>query len=161
MMSVIVILEVANLFFAGLLSGAEYVVRYGVRVPLNVLDVQPQLQFRQALIRTLRLAVPAVYVPTILSALAVTIMNGTSTGLVFRCVGLLAMLIWSITTFLGTVPLNQDLLTWLPEAPPENWRAVIAKWERLDMVRFWAALIAFASFITAVAVRLITIPNHS
>ena len=48
MMSVIVILEVANLFFAGLLSGAEYVVRYGVRVPLNVLDVQPQLQFRQA-----------------------------------------------------------------------------------------------------------------
>lgn len=154
MMSVIVILEFANLFFAGLLSGAEYVVRYGVRKPLNVLDVHPQIQLRQALIRTLRLAVPAVYVPAMLSTLAVTIMNGTSTGVAFRCAGLLAMLVWSITTFFGTVPLNQDLLTWLPEAPPENWRAIIAKWDRLDMVRFWAAIIAFASFIVAVALRL-------
>jgi hypothetical protein len=68
--------------------------------------------------------------------------------------GLLAVLVWSVTTFLGTVPINKAMLTWWPDDPPKDWRAVVSRWERLDTVRFWAAVTAFAFFLTAVALRL-------
>jgi hypothetical protein len=54
-----------------------------------------------------------------------------------------------LTTFLGTVPINAATLTWRSDAPPDNWRAMVGKWERLDTVRFWAAVVAFALFLTA------------
>jgi hypothetical protein len=149
-----VILEFVGLFCAGLLAGAEYIVRFGVRETITVLDEQPQIQLRQALIRRLRVLVPAVYVPTAVSAVAVTVLDGTGGSFGFRCLGLLAILVWSLTTFLGTVPINAATLTWRPDAPPDNWRAIVRKWERLDTIRFWAAVSAFAFFLTAVALRL-------
>ena len=97
--------------------------------------------------------VPAVYGATLLSAVAVTARLGTGDGFAFRCLGLLAVLAWTLTTFLGTVPINKATLAWRPEAPPKDWRAVVSRWERLDAVRFWAAGLAFAFFLAAVALR--------
>ena len=76
-----------------------------------------------------------------------------------RCMGLLAVLVWTVTTFLGTVPINKATLPWRPDAPPKDWRAVVRRWERLDKVRFWAAVMAFAFFLAAVALRLV--PNQA
>jgi hypothetical protein len=73
--------------------------------------------------------------------------------------GLLAVLVWTVTTFLGTVPINKATLPWRPDAPPKDWRAVVRRWERLDKVRFWAAVMAFAFFLAAVALRLV--PNQA
>jgi hypothetical protein len=150
-MNAVVILEFIELFCAGLLAGAEFIVCFGVRSTITVLDEQPQVQLRQALIRRLRVLVPALNVPTLLSAVAVTILAGIGEGFGFRCMGLLAVLVWTVTTFLGTVPINKAALTWRPDAPPKDWRAVVSRWERLDKVRFWAAVLAFAFFLTAVA----------
>ena len=152
-MNVDAILEFVELFCAGLLAGAEFIVCFGARSTITVLDEQPQVQLRQALIRRLRLLVPAVYVPALLSAVAVTVLADTGDGFGFRCLGLLAVLAWTVTTFLGTVPINKATLTWRPDAPPKEWRAVVSRWERLDKVRFWAAVIAFAFFLTAGALR--------
>ncbi len=150
-----VLLEFVNLFCAGLLAGAEFLVCFGVRGTITVLDEQPQIQLRQALIRRLRVAVPALYVPTALSAIGVAIVDATGEGFGWRCAGLLAVLVWTLTTFLGTVPLNTDMLTWRPDAPPKDWRSIVSKWERLDIIRFWAAVMTFAFFLTAVALKII------
>src|SRR5207253_9822641 len=150
-MNEIVILEFVNVFCAGLLAGAELIVCFGVRGTITVLDQQPHIQLRQALIRRLRVVVPAVYGPTALSAIAVTVVHGTGDGFGVRCAGLLAVLIWTLTTFLGTVPINSAVLTWRPDAPPHDWKAIVSKWERLDIIRFWAAVMTFAFFLTAVA----------
>jgi hypothetical protein len=88
----------------------------------------------------------------------VAVLEGTARGFVFRCTGLLAVLIWTLATFNGTVPINAAVLTWRPDAPPENWKAVIKRWERLDTVRTWAALAAFVCFLTAVALQLPATP---
>jgi len=152
-MNVDAVLEFVVLFFAGLLTGAEFIVCFGVRSTITVLDEQPQIQLRQALIRRLRMLVPAVYVPTLLSAVAMTVLAGTKDSFWWRCVGLLALLVWTLTTFVGTVPINKATLTWRPDAPPEDWRGIVRRWERLDKVRLWAALAAFAFFLTA-ALRL-------
>jgi hypothetical protein len=153
-MNVDAILEFVTLFCAGFLAGAEFMVCFGVRPIITVLDEQPQIQLHQALIRRLRVLVPAVYGATLLAAVAVTALAGTGGGLAFRCLGLLAVLVWTRTTFLGTVPINQATLTWRPEAPPKDWQAVVRRWERLDTVRFWAAVLVFGLFLTAAALRL-------
>jgi uncharacterized membrane protein len=146
-----IVLEFVNLFCTGLLAGIEFIVCFGVRAPLRVLDDQPHIQLRQALIKRLRVLVPAVFVLTVLSAIAAAVLEGAAPGFVFRCAGLLAMLVWTVATFNGTVPINEAVLTWRPDAPPENWKAIIQRWERLDAVRTWAALAAFVCFLTAVA----------
>ena len=153
-MNTVTVLEFINIFFAGLLAGAEYTVRYGVRIPITVLETESQIVLRQALIRALRVAVPALFVPTILSAFAVTLIHGMSSGAVFRIIGLISILVWTLTTFLGTVPLNQDLLTWKAASPPEHWQRVIEKWDRLDLVRFVTATLTFVLFLGALAQRM-------
>ena len=55
---------------------------------------------------------------------------------------------------LGTAPINATVLTWQPNAPPHNWRSSVNRWERFDRARTWAALAAFAFFLTATAFRL-------
>ncbi len=141
------VFEFVNLFCAGILAGIEFVVRYGIRGAIPVLDEQPQIRLRQALIRRLRVAVPIVYASTALSAVAVTILDGTG----FRYAGLVAVLGWTLVTFIGTVPINKATLTWQPAAPPADWRALVRRWERLDTARWWAAALVFASFLTAAA----------
>jgi uncharacterized membrane protein len=153
-----IILEFINLFCTGIFAGIEFIVCFGVRASLNVLDEQAHIQIRQALIRRLRVLVPAVFVLTAISGVAVEVVEGTAPGFVFRWAGVLAVLTWTFATFNGTVPINEALLTWRPDAPPENWKAIIKRWERLDMVRTWAALTAFACFLTAVALQVPGIP---
>ena len=68
--------------------------------------------------------------------------------------GVLALLIWFLVTLFGTVPINTAALEWQPDEPPRDWRALVDRWERLNTIRAWAAILAFGFFLTAVAVRL-------
>jgi len=77
------VLDFVNLFFAGILAGALFVIDYGVgRAVAAVLDEQSHIQMRQALIRSLRVLVPAIFVPTILSGVAITVLDGFDPGFV-------------------------------------------------------------------------------
>jgi uncharacterized membrane protein len=71
----------------------------------------------------------------------------------FRFAAVLALLVWIVVTLRGTVPINEATLEWEPASPPGSWRAMVSLWERLDSVRAWAALAAFALFVTAMAVQ--------
>jgi hypothetical protein len=137
------ILVTGALFFAGLLAGAEVVVRFGVRGPLAALPDEAHIRMRQGLIRTLRVLVPALFVPTLVLSVAALIAGPTIAG----GVAVAALLGWAATTFLGTVPINSAAIDWLPAAPPAHWREVIARWERLDSVRCAAAVIAFIALL--------------
>jgi uncharacterized membrane protein len=149
------IFEFVNLFFAGMLAGAEFAVRFGVRAAIGALDPEPSIRLRQALIRTLRVVVPAVYVPTVLTGIAVTIGNAGGTGFAVQCAAMAALLGWTLATFTGTVPINVAILDeWQADAPPADWKMTIRRWERLDTVRTLAAVAAFALFLAAVAVQL-------
>jgi hypothetical protein len=141
-----------NLFFAGILAGTEFVVRYGVRAPLSSLEERPQIELRQALIYQMRVRVAAVFLLTAISALVVIVVDGAGAGLAWRGAGIAAIAAWAAATFLGTVPINSAVLAWQPGAPPEHWRTLLKRWERLDTLRTWAAAIAFASFLAAMAV---------
>ncbi|MDB4865947.1 MAG: hypothetical protein JWR03_280 [Cohnella sp.] len=149
-----IIIEFVSLFLTGILAGEEFVVRYGVHVSLANLDEQSQIRVRQALILRLRVLVPAMFLPTAVSGVAVLILNGSGPGFGFRCAGVLALLIFILTTIIGTVPINKGALAWRPDAPPSNWKQLVIRWERLDVVRSSVAILAFAFFLTAAALQL-------
>ena len=143
-----------NVLSAGVLAGEEFVIRYGVRAPVASLEERPHLLLRQALIRSLRILVPAVFGLTILSGIAVTILGGLGLGLELRCAGLLALLAFISITLGGTVPINQAILTWDVAAPPQDWQTLVKRWDRLDTARTWAAISAFCLFLAAVVAQI-------
>ncbi len=148
------VLDFVNIFFAGMLAGIEFVIHYGLRGPSEILDEHSQLQLRQALVMRLRVLVPAFFVPTAVSGIALTVLDGAAPGLWFRCAAVLAMLIWILIRVIGTVPINSATLTWQPDAPPKDWKALVNHAERFHIVGVWAMVLAFAFFLTAVALKL-------
>jgi hypothetical protein len=96
------IVEFLNLFFAGVLAGEELVICYGVRAVVAVMDQHRQIELRHALIRRLRTLVPAIFVLTALSAAAAMSLDGTGAGFRLRCLADLGLLIWVVTTLLGS-----------------------------------------------------------
>ena len=111
-MTLATVLDFVNVFFAGILAGALFVIDYGVgRAVAAVLDEQSQIQVRQALIRSLRVLVPAIFILTILSGIAITVLYGYDPGFVFRLAGLLVVLTSFLLALLGTAPINAAALT--------------------------------------------------
>jgi uncharacterized membrane protein len=145
-----VVVEGIALFLAGLLAGEEFVVRYGIRGPLAALDDQAHIRFRQGIIRTLRVLVPATALPALVLGVGVAVMDRGP----FAVAGAALLLGWLLVTAFGTVPINSGALEWDPDAPPAGWKALIDRWERLNTVRTGLAGLAFACFVTAAAVRL-------
>jgi hypothetical protein len=144
------IIDFLNLFFAGVLAGEELVICYGVRAVVAVLDQQPQIPLRHALIRKLRALVPAIFVLTALSGIAAMSLDRTRARFNLRCMAALGLLVWIMATLFGTVPINENTRTWRPDAPPNNWRVLVGRWERFDMARCWAAVLSFAFLVAAV-----------
>jgi uncharacterized membrane protein len=150
-----IVLDFLSLFCVGILAGALLVIDYGVgRAIVTVADDQLQIQMRQALIRTLRILVPSIFILTILLGLAAAIVGGADTGSIFRWAGAALVVICFVLTLIGTAPINKAIGSWQASAPPKNWRALISRWQRLDIVRTWMGVIAFALLLTATALQL-------
>ncbi len=144
-------LHLANVFCVGILAGMEILIHYGLRAPSAVLDDRSQLQLRQALVLRLRILVPAFFVPTALSGIAIAALEGAGPGLGLRCVGLLVLAVWIFIRIVGTVPINSATLNWTLDAPPKDWKARVARAERFHDVGVWAVILAFACSIAGPA----------
>jgi uncharacterized membrane protein len=147
------VVGMVSLYLAGILAGEEFVIRFGVRGPVASLDEELSIRLRQALIYSLRVMVPVIFFSTLLSAVAVTVLDGFGPALAFRCAALVALLVWLVATLAGTAPINSAVLEWEPNAPPSKWRAMESRWERLDTMRTFAALAAFALMLAGLAMR--------
>jgi hypothetical protein len=148
------VLDFVNLFFAGMLAGIEFVIHYGLRPTTEILDEKSRLQLRQAQVLRLRVLVPAFFVPTAVLGITLTVLNSAVPGFGFRCAGVVAILIWILIRIIGTVPINSATLTWKLSAPPKNWKALVNHAERFHIVGVWTAVLAFAFFLTALALKL-------
>lgn len=151
----LLIVEFTNLFFTGLLAGLEVAIHYGFHPPTVALEERPQIVLRQGVARRLRWIAPAFFLPTLVSGILVTVLNGGATGLPLRLAGLAAAAVWILVRVVGTVPINAATIEWNPDSPPADWRARIAKAERFHIAGTWAAILAFAFFTAATALRLV------
>ena len=147
------IVDTVAVLFAGVLAGEEFIVRYGVQPALTSLDDLPHLRARQALVRRLRVVVPALMVPTVLLAIAALIVGGTGSGFGFRVAGLAALVAFVLFSFLGTVPINIAVNDWDAEHPPADWKRVVARWQLIDVFRSSAALLGFALLLVGLVLQ--------
>jgi hypothetical protein len=148
------VLQIVGLFLSGILAGEEFIVRYGIQPALSKLDDRPHLQARQALVRSLRVVVPIIMIPTVLVGIAVLAASGPGPGFGLRWATVAALVAFVLFSFLGTVPINIQVNDWKVDSPPGNWKAVVHRWEQIDVFRSTAAVLAFAFAITAFAVQL-------
>ena len=153
-MNATIVIELVALFLSGLLAGEEFVVRYGVQPALSALPDLPHVLARQSLVRRLRILVPALMVPTVLVSVAALVAGGTGAGAGFRWAALVALVAFLGFSFLGTVPINIRVNDWTPDAPPADWKDVVRRWERIDVFRSSAAVLAFALALVAFALDL-------
>jgi uncharacterized membrane protein len=153
-MHLVTILDVVSVFFAGMMAGSEFVIHYGVRGPAEMLDDHAQLQLRQALVMRLRVLVPTLFLPTAVLGIALTVINAGTPGFWLRSAAVVALLIWIVIRIIGTVPINSATAAWQLSAPPKNWKELVRRAERFHIVGVWTAVLAFACFLTAVALTL-------
>jgi len=147
-------LQFSGLFLAGILAGEELIVRYGVQPALSSMADTPHLHARQALVRRLRVVVPIIMIPTVLVEVAVLVLVDSGPGLALRWATVIALAAFLLISFLGTVPINIQVNDWQVDAPPADWKAVVHRWEQIDVFRSSAALLAFAFALISVALRL-------
>ncbi len=148
-------LQAIGLFLAGILAGEEFIVRYGVHPALSSMEDRPHLQARLALVRRMRVVVPAIMVPTVLVAIAVLIVGGTGAGFGLRIAGVVALVAFVLFSFLGTVPINIQVIDWDIDNPPADWKETVRRWQRIDVFRSSAAIVAFGCFLGALAVQVV------
>jgi hypothetical protein len=144
-----VILESLSLFVSGLLAGTFVQGGLGLRPATAHLPAGTHILMRQALIRNLR----RVMLPLMLAAVGLAGLTAVGSGrsgdrvlrwLAFLCAGLPLMI-----TRYGSVPLNEQMLTWSPETPPSNLTGVVRRWEAFDTLRAIAAVTAFVCHVGA------------
>ncbi|MBF4581787.1 DUF1772 domain-containing protein [Curtobacterium sp. VKM Ac-2865] len=146
-------LLVVQVVLAGLLAGEEFVVRWGVQPAIASLPDTAHLATRVALVKRLKVVVPILMLPTVAASIAVLVAAGTADGFAIRVAGAVALLTFLLASFLGTVPINIRVDGWDPEHPPADWRTVVTRWERIDVLRSTAAGIAFVLFAVALVVQ--------
>ncbi len=143
------IVEVLSVLLAGVLAGEELLVRWGVQPALTSLEDHAHLLARQALVRRLRIVVPALMAPTTVLVVAALVLGGFGPGCVLRAVGTGCLVVFLLASFLGTVPINIRVDGWDAERPPADWKAVVRRWQRIDVLRSSAALAAFVFVLLA------------
>jgi hypothetical protein len=117
-MNPVTVLHFTNLFFTGILAGIEFAIHYGVRAPAEVLSDRAQFQLRQALVLRLRVLVPAFFVPTALSGIAVRFLMGRLPASGFATLG---CLLFSYGSLSGS---SEPSLSTVPRSPgrPKRYR---------------------------------------
>lgn len=143
-------LLVVQLVLVGLLAGEEFVVRWGVQPALTALPDDAHVRARIALVRSLKVVVPILMAPTVLASVVVLVVAGADAGLGWRIAGTVALGVFVAASFLGTVPINIGVNDWDSAAPPPDWKRVVTRWERIDVLRSTAAVAAFVLFVVAV-----------
>lgn len=137
------VLLVVQLVLVGLLAGEEFIVRWGVQPAMAALPDDAHVRARIAMVRSLRVVVPALMVPAVLASVAVLVLGGTDDGAGWRIAATAALVVFVLASFLGTVPINIGVADWDPADPPADWQRTVSRWERIDVLRSSAALVAF------------------
>ena len=148
-MPVVDVLQALALFLSGLLAGEELIVRYGVQPALSSLEDRAHILARVALVKRLKVVVPILMVPTVIASVAALIAGWSAPGGTLRIAGVVFLVAFLLFSFLGTVPINIKVNDWQVESPPADWKAVVRRWEVIDVFRSAAAILAFACFAVA------------
>jgi len=147
MSSLNMISKFISLLSSGLLAGAFFYAFINVVPTFKDVSQNVHLIFRTALMRHNGITMPVLMVLSIFTSLlfALTVNQGEKNIRVIAFLSGFFALASFLTTRFGNVPINQIIKTWIPEAPPKEWKLMIRRWDFFHYIR---TITAFASFVS-------------
>jgi len=132
------------LLATGILAGTFFYATSNVlptfwEVPTNV-----HLAFRVALMRHNALNMQLLMAAAIVASLwfGITVRQ-QKVPFVFATIAILLTIATLMITRFGNVPINMEVKTWLPTAPPANWLAIMKTWDSYHSARTATAIASF------------------
>ena len=126
-----------NLMLASVLVGNEFGGWAGVHPALKTLPLSTQVAAEQAVTQRYGRLMPGVMLSAILSCIPVLSLQRDRQSVEFRCTlaGMLCFVAMLGVTFVGNMPINQRTLQASPDAPPEDWPELRARWDGWHTLR--------------------------
>jgi hypothetical protein len=147
------VLEIAAIVVAGTMAGSELAVAVFFHPRISHLDDRSHVRAAQTLALALGAVMPFWYALTfLLSVAAIFIAHTAWTAPWWLAVGAATLFgVMIVYSILLPVPINNQIARWQPDAPPDNWRELRRRWDRLHAIRVGFLVIALillaASFI--------------
>ncbi len=132
------IVRLINLLLAALLAGNEFGTWAAVHRALWSMPTPDHIRAEQALTRRFASIIPFWMVSVLVSCLPALALarRGGAPAFRFTLAGTLCFVAMLVSTVRGNVPINNRTLELSPEAtPPEEWRDLRERWDRLHAVR--------------------------
>jgi len=163
-MSLIAIVRTVAVFSSGLFAGILLGDRMGATFARPSLSPSSFLQFQRIQHVHFARMMPPLTLVAVASGLGWLIMlrsqwNGSQFWLVAVAMGM--MVLAATLTLRVNIPINNQLMTWSVEAPPENMREIWNRWERVHTIRTILWIGAFAFEATALCVLASVTTNNS
>ena len=140
------LLKIASLLLTGLIAGTFFYGTFTVIPTFYEVPSDIHLQFRTALMKHNALIVMWLVVLAIIAIAWYTWqMRKTRRVFAFCLLALLFTVASLVLTRLGSVPINMQIKTWSPHAPPANWLDILETWDFYNLIR---TILSIASFIS-------------
>ena len=148
------ILVLVALVLTAMLLGVHLFGVLAMNPAMAALDVDVYIRTKQSF----DVIVPRFARPLMLGALIATAASllfailWLDVGAAIACgVGLVALTVALLAILRGDLPINQTMAGWSPDAPPDGWRQVRARWELFFAVRTVANAVALLALCMATA----------
>ncbi|CAN5895083.1 DUF1772 domain-containing protein [soil metagenome] len=142
----ILIVRFSLIFLAGMVAGAVYCVWLFEYLFMGNAHLYTEL--KQIQIQTLSTPLPTLGAAAILVAL-IKLYLSRRKRLVFwfTLAGAVLLVAAALLTAWGHFPLNDQIMTWSPEAPPAEWEQVRDRWRQTHLARTVVTALGFACFL--------------
>lgn len=141
--------KIIALLSTGLLAGAFFYASLNVVPTFSEVKPAVHLSFRTALMQHNGISMPIIMLlATITPSLyAFTVNKHEKIIRTFAFMATVLALASFLTTFFGNVPINGIIKTWVPDAPPDNWQALLKRWNFFHSIRTMTAIGSFVCMI--------------
>jgi uncharacterized membrane protein len=150
------IIQAVQVVFVGLIAGAFLGDRMGATFARPELPVSSFVLYQQIVHRNFVVMMPILIFGSVLLGLVWLFLSRRApqrSEFWMVLIGTAAVVSILIMTRIVNVPINDQLMTWSVDSPPENVRAIWEAWERTHTVRTVVAIGAFLILTSALALR--------
>jgi uncharacterized membrane protein len=149
-MTLVKALRFVSLLFAGIFAGFLVAV---LTIELTLRDFDASVYTQVRLVELVRLddLAAATLIPAMLATVVLVLVAARTRGRTFwlTLTALAFLVLVFATSLLVNVPINNDQLAWIVQAPPADWASVRDRWQIAHAVRTVAAVLAFGLLSTA------------
>lgn len=135
------IIRVLNIILAALLAGVSFGIWIGFN-PMN-LPAATYIEQQQSMVGALRVLMASlVFTATIITVTSAYLQRNNKFVVIALLVAAVFFIACILITGLGNKPIDDLMMTWTPDSPPNNWAELRDKWWMLHQLRTIAELAA-------------------